>query len=124
MKIHKYIINIYFYLLYFYKYFNKLLAPSCSKQNSREDLLKIKSISDKTLNITSFQIGENISKLEKESNKLKDSMAKYDKNSPTYNNIYQRFNNLQKEINQLRTSEKNVASEQRNRKNREKLTIF
>lgn len=99
-------------------------APSCSKQNSREDLLKIKSISDKTLNITSFQIGENISKLEKESNKLKDSMAKYDKNSPTYNNIYQRFNNLQKEINQLRTSEKNVASEQRNRKNREKLTIF
>lgn len=101
-------------------------GPSCSKQSTkiREDLSKIKTISDKTLNITSFQIAENISKLEKESNKLKDSLTKHSKNSPAYNNIVQRFNSLQNEINNLRTSEKNVVSEQRNRKNREKLTIF
>ncbi|XP_051167034.1 zinc finger CCCH-type with G patch domain-containing protein [Leptopilina boulardi] len=101
-------------------------GPSCSKQSIkiREDLSKIKNISDKTLNITSFQISENIAKLEKEANKLKDSLTKHNKNSSAYNNIVQRFNSMQSEINHLRNSEKNVASEQRNRKNREKLTIF
>lgn len=101
-------------------------GPSCSKKSSQiaEGRSKMKNMSDKELNVQSYQIGNNISSLEKESKVLKKSLTRHEKYSPAYNNIVQRFNDKQKEIVKLKTSEKNIASEQRNRKNRDKLTIF
>ena len=101
-------------------------GPSCSKQSSQivESRTNMKSMSDKELNVSSYKIGNNISSLEKESNVLKKSLGRHEKYSPAYNNIVQRFNDKQKEIVKLKTSERHIASEQRHRKNRKKLTVF
>lgn len=85
---------------------------------------KLRTESDRNLNVASFRIGENINRLEKESLKLKESLAKYAKGSILYNNIAMKYNEKQKELTNLRASEKNIVAEQNQRKNKAKLSIF
>lgn len=74
--------------------------------------------------MASFQVGENISRLEKESSKLKESLAKHAKGSVLYNNIAMKYNEKQKELTNLRASERNIVAEQNQRKDKAKLTVF
>lgn len=74
--------------------------------------------------MASFQIGENIAKLEKEAAKLKVSLGKHAKGSIPYNSIVIQYNEKQKELESLRKSEKNIATEQSHRKTKAKLTVF
>lgn len=85
---------------------------------------KLKTESNRNLNVASFQVGEDISRLEKESSKLKESMARHTKGSTLYNNIVIKYNETQKELTNLRASEKNIVAEQNQRKNKAKLTVF
>ncbi|XP_076232478.1 zinc finger CCCH-type with G patch domain-containing protein [Calliopsis andreniformis] len=84
----------------------------------------LKTESNRQLNVASLQIGENILRLERESSKLKESLARHAKGSVHYNNIIMKYNEKQKELVSLRASEKNIAAEQNQRKNRAKLSIF
>lgn len=84
----------------------------------------LKTESNRQLNVASFRIGENILRLERESSKLKESLARHTKGSVHYNNILMKYNEKQKELLDLRASEKNIVAEQNQRKNRAKLSIF
>lgn len=99
--------------------------PKSETQNSvSKGKGSLKTESNRQLNVASFQIGENILRLERESTKLKESMARHAKGSVHYNNIIMKYNAKQKELVGLRASEKSIAAEQDQRKNRAKLSIF
>lgn len=84
----------------------------------------LKTGSNRQLNVASLQIGENILRLERESSKLKESLGRHVKGSVHYNNILMKYNEMQKELTNMRASEKSIAAEQSQRKNRAKLSIF
>ncbi|XP_020287630.1 zinc finger CCCH-type with G patch domain-containing protein [Pseudomyrmex gracilis] len=107
-----------------FNFINKTLGdkPKDDAGNSSRGKLKTESI--RNLNVANFQIGEDISRLEKESSKLKESMARHAKGSALYNNIVMKYNETQKELTNLRASEKSIVAEQNQRKNKAKLTVF
>ncbi|XP_078045261.1 zinc finger CCCH-type with G patch domain-containing protein [Augochlora pura] len=92
-----------------------------SSTKSKNDL---KTESNRQLNVASLQIGENILRVERESSKLRESLARHAKGSIQYNTIAMKYNEKQKELVDLRASEKNITAEQNQRKNRAKLSIF
>lgn len=92
--------------------------------SSSQNKDKLKAESNKNLNVASFQVAETINRLEKESSKLKESLARHSKGSILYNNILMKYDEKQKELTNLRASEKSIAAEQNQRKNKAKLTIF
>ncbi|XP_063972583.1 zinc finger CCCH-type with G patch domain-containing protein [Diachasmimorpha longicaudata] len=76
------------------------------------------------LNVANFQVGENITKLEKESLFLVNSLRKHAKGSVPYNNIVVQYNDKQAELTNLRSQQKNILSEQNHRKDKTKLSVF
>ncbi|XP_076756222.1 zinc finger CCCH-type with G patch domain-containing protein [Xylocopa sonorina] len=95
-----------------------------SQNNISKTKSNLKTESNRQLNVASLQIGENILRLERESMKLKESLARHAKGSVHYNNIILKYNEKQTELIGLRASEKSIAAEQDQRKNRAKLSIF
>lgn len=104
------------------------IINSCAaKENTASSLQskdKLRTESNRNLNVASFQIGENINRLEKEALKLKESLTKYAKDSILYNNIVMKYNEKQKELTNLKASEKNIVAEQNRRKTKAKLYVF
>lgn len=92
--------------------------------SSSQNKDKLKTESNRNLNVASFQVAETINRLEKESSKLKESLARHSKGSVLYNNILMKYDEKQKELTNLRASEKSIVAEQNQRKNKAKLTIF
>lgn len=84
----------------------------------------MKGESNRQLNVASFQIRENILRLERESAKLKETLARHAKGSVLYNNIVLKYNEKQEELINLRASERSITAEQDQRKDRAKLSIF
>lgn len=74
--------------------------------------------------MASFQVGENITRLEKESSKLMDSLVRHPKGSVPYNNIAMQYNEKQNEIAGLRSTQRHIAAEQNQRKDKAKLSVF
>lgn len=109
-----------------FNFINKTLGdkPKDDVGSSSQSKDKLKAESNKNLNVASFQIAKTINCLEKESLKLKESLIRHTKGSILYNNILMRYNEKQKELTNLRASEKSIAAEQTQRKNKAKLTIF
>lgn len=110
-----------------FNFINKTLGDKPKDDNaasSSQNKDKLKAESNRNLNVASFQVAETISRLEKESSKLKESLARHAKGSVLYNNIVMKYDEKQKELNNLRASEKSIVAEQNQRKNKAKLTIF
>ncbi|KYM98891.1 Zinc finger CCCH-type with G patch domain-containing protein [Cyphomyrmex costatus] len=109
-----------------FNFINKTLSdkPKENTANSLQSIDKLRTESNRNLNVASFQIGEHINRLERESSKLKESLTKHAKGSVIYNNIAMKYNEKQKELTNLRASEKSIATEQNQRKNKVKLSIF
>lgn len=101
-----------------------LSAKDDNAASSSQNKDKLKAESNRNLNVASFQVAETISHLEKESLKLKETMARHAKGSILYNNIMVKYDEIQKELTNLRASEKSIVAEQNQRKNKAKLTIF
>ncbi|XP_076281491.1 zinc finger CCCH-type with G patch domain-containing protein isoform X1 [Lasioglossum baleicum] len=95
-----------------------------SQTSSTKSKSELKTKTNRQLNLAGFQIGENILRLERESSKLRESLGRHAKGSIQYNNIAMKYNEKQKELVDLRASEKNIDTEQNQRKNRAKLSIF
>ncbi|XP_017755554.1 PREDICTED: zinc finger CCCH-type with G patch domain-containing protein [Eufriesea mexicana] len=94
------------------------------QRNISKNKNNLKTESNRQLNVARFQIGENILRLERESTKLKESLARHTKGSVHYNNIIMKYNDTQKELISLKASDRSIAAEQDQRKNRAKLSIF
>lgn len=110
-----------------FNFLNKTLGDRSKDDNeagSSRSKDKFKTESNRNLNVASFRIGENINRLEKESSKLKESLARHVKGSVLYNSIVMKYNEKQKELANLRASEKSIVAEQNQRKNKAKLSIF
>ncbi|KAK0179792.1 hypothetical protein PV327_005510 [Microctonus hyperodae] len=92
---------------------------------SSSDIKKsLKTETTRNLNVASFRIDENITKLERESTKLMNSLVKYAKGSIPYNNIVMQYNEKQNELIQLRMKQRNISTEQNHRKDKAKLSVF
>ncbi|XP_017884031.1 zinc finger CCCH-type with G patch domain-containing protein [Ceratina calcarata] len=99
--------------------------PKTEGQNNiSKNKNSLKTESNRQLNVANFQIGENILRLERESSKLKESLARHAKGTIHYNNIIMKYNEKQNELAGLKASQKSIAAEQDQRKNRAKLSIF
>lgn len=109
-----------------FNFINKALGdkPKESSASSSQSKDKLRTESTRNLNVASFQIGENINRLERESSKLKESLMKHAKGSVLYNSIAIRYNEKQKELTNLRASEKNIVAEQNQRKTKAKFSVF
>ncbi|XP_076674218.1 zinc finger CCCH-type with G patch domain-containing protein isoform X2 [Andrena cerasifolii] len=107
-----------------FNFINTTLAKTEMQMGASKSKSNLKMESNRQLNVASLQIGENILRLERESSKLKESLARHTKGSVLYNNIAMQYNEKQKELVGLRASEKNIVAEQNQRKNRAKLSIF
>ncbi|XP_011702720.1 PREDICTED: zinc finger CCCH-type with G patch domain-containing protein [Wasmannia auropunctata] len=109
-----------------FNFINKALGdkPKENTASSSQSKDKLRTESNRNLNVASFQIGENINRLERESTKLKESLTKFAKGSVLYNNIATKYNEKQKELTNLRASEKSIIAEQKQRKNKAKLSVF
>ncbi|XP_012542684.1 zinc finger CCCH-type with G patch domain-containing protein [Monomorium pharaonis] len=92
--------------------------------SSSQSKNKLRAESNRNLNVASFQIGENINRLERESSKLKESLTKHAKGSVLYNSIAIKYNEKQKELVNLKASEKSIVAEQNQRRNKAKLSVF
>ncbi|KYM85601.1 Zinc finger CCCH-type with G patch domain-containing protein [Atta colombica] len=109
-----------------FNFINKALndKPEENIASSLQSKDKLKTESNRNLNVASFQIGVHINRLERESSKLKESLTKHAKGSVFYNSIATKYNEKQKELTNLRASEKSIVAEQNQRKNKVKLSIF
>ncbi|XP_012284436.1 zinc finger CCCH-type with G patch domain-containing protein isoform X2 [Orussus abietinus] len=103
---------------------NAALGEDKNKPSSSKNRTDFKTESNRKLNVASFQISENIARLEKESLKLKDSLGRHAKGSLHYNNIVLQYNEKQRQLTDLRTCERHITAEQNQRKNKTKLTVF
>lgn len=80
--------------------------------------------STKHLNVAAFKIGEDIKKLEKDIQSVKNSIARQQRGTPAYKKLSGQLNLKSLELSELKKSEKSVASEQTLRKDKSKMTIF
>ncbi|XP_011306166.1 zinc finger CCCH-type with G patch domain-containing protein isoform X2 [Fopius arisanus] len=94
--------------------------PSSSK-NSKTSF---KAATNRGLNVANFQVSESITKLERESSLLLNSLRKHAKGTIPYNNIVIQYNDKQNELINLRSQQKNIVSEQTHRKDKTKLSVF
>ncbi|OXU26919.1 hypothetical protein TSAR_000362 [Trichomalopsis sarcophagae] len=100
-------------------------SKSKEPEPSSSKLLKeLKKESNKNLNIASYQIGEDISRLERQSSELRNNTAQFSKGSIQYNNKVSKYNEIQKQIVKLKASAKRIAAEQNQRKFKAKLKEF
>ncbi|XP_037035733.1 zinc finger CCCH-type with G patch domain-containing protein [Bradysia coprophila] len=86
--------------------------------------VELKTHSTKNLNVAAFKLGEDIKKLEKDIQSVKDSMARQQRGTPVYSKLSAKLSSKHSELTELKKSEKNVTSEQIFRKDKSKLTIF
>lgn len=106
------------------KYIHHFTAKEDNTAGSSRSKGKLKAESNYNLNVASFQVGENINRLERELSKLKESMTRHTKGSIFYDSISMKYNEKQKELTNLRASERKIVAEQNQRKDKAKLTIF
>lgn len=91
---------------------------------SSAEKVDFKSHSTKNLNVAGFKIAEDIKKLEKDIQGLKNSIARQPRGTPVFNKLSGQLNVKNSELTNLKKSEKSVTSEQVFRKDKSKLTIF
>ena len=83
-------------------------------------------LSRKTLNVQSFQIGEDIRRIERDMTKLRESLKRQRNrgDSASASQIQSRLDEKGRQLEQLRNSDRNITNEQKQRKSSSKLAIF
>lgn len=99
-----------------------LEPSSASKPPSRDKGLKSESCQG--LNVVGFRVGEEIRKAERDLIHLRESLSRHTQGSPTHATICSKLEDKQGELDKLRASEHSINLEQRQRKDRKKLTVF
>ncbi|XP_011332346.2 zinc finger CCCH-type with G patch domain-containing protein isoform X2 [Ooceraea biroi] len=110
-----------------FNFINKTLGDKPKDDNeagSSRKKKRLKTESNRNLNVANFQVGEDISRLERQSCKLKESLARHVEGSALYNSIAMKYRETQRELTDLRASEKSIVAEQNQRKSNAKLTVF
>lgn len=108
---------------------NAMPSTSTSHQNSVHNnkdrpRMDYKAQSTKTLNVESFKIGEDIRRMEKEIQKLQDSLRRNKSESPITQQLNKQIDLRKTELDRMKRSEIRLKNEQSQRKDKSKLTIF
>lgn len=104
--------------------------PSTSgNQNAGKELIKrakmdIKEHTNRKLNVESLKIGEDIRKMEKEINKLQESLRRQKDNAQISQQLNMQLDIRKTELDRMKKSESCLQTEQNIRKDKSKLTIF
>lgn len=84
----------------------------------------MKKESNKNLSLATIQIENDVSRLEKESVKLRKILTQCPEGGIQYNSAISKYNEVQTKISKLKSSEKRIIAEQNQRKLRAKMTEF
>lgn len=98
-----------------------------SKNNTASSIKKqqcFKNHTEKNLNVAGLKISEEIRKMDREIQKVKESMNRHNSGTPVHNKLKMQLTEKMAELATLKKSETNVANEQLFRKGKSKLTIF
>ncbi|KDR13643.1 zinc finger CCCH-type with G patch domain-containing protein [Zootermopsis nevadensis] len=97
-------------------------ASSTSKPSSKDKGLKSESC--RGLNVVGLRVGEGIRRAERDLTRLRESLSRHVRGSPTYTIIFSKIEEKQEELDKLRASERSVDLERNQRKDCKKLTVF
>lgn len=100
---------------------NAMPSTSTSHQPAKVDY---KVQTTKMLNVERFKIGEDIRRMEKEIQKLHDSLRRNKSESPISQQLNKQIDIRQTELDRMKRSENRLKNEQSQRKDKSKLTIF
>lgn len=108
---------------------NAMPSTSTSHQNmihnnTERAKMDYKVQTTKTLNVERFKIGEDIRRMEKEIQKLQDSIRRNKSESPITQQLNKQIIIRKTELDHMKRSENRLKNEQSQRKDKSKLTIF
>nr|XP_034824061.1 zinc finger CCCH-type with G patch domain-containing protein [Maniola hyperantus] len=95
-----------------------------SEQSTKVPSIDIKKSTSKDLNIEQFKLEEDCRKIENEIIKLNNTLAKYPQGTSGYTSIAMQVAERNKELSTLRYKERQIAKEQKLRKDKQKMTVF
>lgn len=101
--------------------------PTTSSQiieNQQRSKFDLKTHTNKSLNVESFKIGEEIRRIEKKILNLENGLKRHKQGTPMSQQLNKQLNECAQELTHLRKSEINLKKEQVFRKDKTKLTIF
>lgn len=98
-------------------------SDSAESSNSASTI-DVKQSSSKDLNIEKFKLEEDCKKVENEILKLNNSLVKYPSGSNGHRSISMQISEKNKELNLMRNKEKQIFNEQKQRKDKQKMTVF
>lgn len=116
--------------------FSNVSSSSSTSNQTPETVLKnngaatkkqqecFKNHTEKNLNVAGLKISEEIRKMEREIQKVKESIGRHSAGTPVFNKLKVQLNEKSSELAALKKSEMSVANEQLFRKGKSKLTIF
>lgn len=98
--------------------------PNIVRNKNERKRMDLKAHSTKTLNVESLIIGEDIRRMEKEIQKLQDSLRRNKSESPISQQLNKQLDIRKTELDRMKRSEIRLKNEQSLRKDKNKLTIF
>ncbi|XP_072936121.1 zinc finger CCCH-type with G patch domain-containing protein [Epargyreus clarus] len=109
-----------------FNFLNKTLGGKSDKliPSANSSSVDIKQSSSKDLNIEQFKTAEESKRIEVEILKLNSSLAKYPSGTSGHRSITQQLSEKNQELNALRQKEQHIAKEQKQRKDKQKMTVF
>lgn len=108
-----------------FNFLNNTLGDKLDRpEQSTKAPIDIKQSTSKDLNIEQFKLEEDCRKIENEIIKLNNSLAKYPQGTSGYRSIALQVAEKNKELSVLRNKETQIAKEQKQRKDKHKMTVF
>ncbi|GBP66785.1 Zinc finger CCCH-type with G patch domain-containing protein [Eumeta japonica] len=109
-----------------FNFLNRTLGDKSEDQDTSPNIFSsdIKSSTNKDLNIEKFKITEDVKRVERELNKLKNTLGKHAELTNGYKNIIAQISDKKKELNILKNKEKLITKELTQRKDKKEMTVF
>lgn len=107
-----------------FNFINRTIGDQHKEENNPSSSTNIKKSSTKDLNIEQFKINEEAKRLDKEIVKLNSSLSRHSEGTPPHRNIKLQIVERHKELDALKNKERQIAKEQSQRKDKQKMTVF
>lgn len=108
-----------------FNFINNTLANKVEKQPSKTSVDgDIKQSSSKDLNVEQFKITENVKRIEREITKLNNSLRNYSAGSDVHRSLNMQVLERNKELSSLQHREQQIHNEQKQRKDKQKMSVF
>lgn len=101
------------------------MANKVDKESAKtSDEGDIKQSSSKDLNVEKFKITENVKRIERDIIKLNNSLKNYSPGSDVHRHLNMQVLEKNKDLSNLHLREQKILNEQKQRKDKQKMTVF